>query len=195
MAFRFPAPPDDDELYELLNLGLSLYAGGAPFEAHEAWEYAWGAEVGRTKLTLQALIQIAAALHKHNTGVPRGTCKLLAKAADKIEEIRAGCDAWLGIDLARLANDVARALEHADAVALGGGGSVDTPALPACSGPDGFVYLHGFASSPGSNKARVIAHALRDSGFHVDIPDLNDGGFEHLTIQRAIDQARRHVRD
>ena len=194
-VFRFPSPPDDDELYDLLDLGLSLYAGGAPFEAHEAWEYAWGGEVGRTKLTLQALIQIAAALHKHDTGVPRGTCKLLAKAAAKIEEIRTGCDAWLGVDLSRLAEDVRQALEQADAVALGQGNSVVPPMLPSCSGPDGFVYLHGFASSPQSNKARIIAHALRDLGFHVAIPDLNEGGFEGLTIQRAIDQVRRHIRD
>ncbi len=46
------------------------------------------------------------------------------------------------------------------------------------------IYLHGFASSPASTKAR--AFAARFPGLRV--PDLNEGGFEHLTISRVLGQ-------
>ena len=54
------------------------------------------------------------------------------------------------------------------------------------------LYLHGFASSPASNKARFFAERLRAAGAHVDIPDLAAGDFEHLTITgqlRLVEQA------
>lgn len=44
------------------------------------------------------------------------------------------------------------------------------------------VYLHGFASGPQSSKARYFRQLLEAAGAHVDIPDLADGDFEHLTI-------------
>jgi len=44
------------------------------------------------------------------------------------------------------------------------------------------LYLHGFASSPASSKARFFAEHLRSRGAHVDIPDLAAGDFEQLTI-------------
>jgi uncharacterized protein len=44
------------------------------------------------------------------------------------------------------------------------------------------VYLHGFASSPHSNKARFLGDRLRKSGIDVTIPDLASGDFEHLTL-------------
>src|SRR5215471_18231089 len=44
------------------------------------------------------------------------------------------------------------------------------------------VYLHGFASSPSSSKARRFHDALTAIGSHVTIPDLAAGDFEHLTI-------------
>jgi uncharacterized protein len=44
------------------------------------------------------------------------------------------------------------------------------------------IYLHGFASSPQSTKARFFAEKLGADGFTVEIPDLAAGDFEHLTI-------------
>jgi hypothetical protein len=44
------------------------------------------------------------------------------------------------------------------------------------------VYLHGFASGPQSSKARYFRTLLEDAGATVDIPDLADGDFEHITI-------------
>ena len=54
------------------------------------------------------------------------------------------------------------------------------------------LYLHGFASSPASSKARFFAARLRAAGGRVEIPDLAAGDFEHLTITgqlRVIEQA------
>lgn len=193
--FRFASVPDDAELYDLLNKGLALYADGQPFEAHELWEYAWKGEVGRTKLTLQAIIQIAAALHKHGVGVPGGTCKLLAKAEAKLDEVMGGCSAWLGFDLVALREAVRVSLAQADDVYNQQATQVAPPMLPDVSGPDGILYLHGFASSPRSKKVGLIAEPLRQSGLHVSVPDLNEGDFSQLTISRALALAKRHLRD
>lgn len=48
------------------------------------------------------------------------------------------------------------------------------------------IYLHGFASSPGSNKAQRFAEALALRGQPVQIPDLNEGDFRGLTISRQL---------
>lgn len=44
------------------------------------------------------------------------------------------------------------------------------------------LYLHGFASSPESRKARFFSERLRQYGFSVDTPDLAKGNFSKLTI-------------
>jgi pimeloyl-ACP methyl ester carboxylesterase len=44
------------------------------------------------------------------------------------------------------------------------------------------LYLHGFASSPASSKARYFRDNLQNAGARVDIPDLAAGDFEHLSI-------------
>jgi pimeloyl-ACP methyl ester carboxylesterase len=54
------------------------------------------------------------------------------------------------------------------------------------------LYLHGFASSPASSKARFFAARLRAAGAQVEIPDLAAGDFEHLTLTgqlRVIEHA------
>lgn len=48
------------------------------------------------------------------------------------------------------------------------------------------LYLHGFASSTGSRKARFFSERLGARGVHVDIPDLAEGQFERLTITRQL---------
>lgn len=49
------------------------------------------------------------------------------------------------------------------------------------------VYLHGFASSPASSKARHFRDRLERAGARVAIPDLNGGDFERLTITAQLD--------
>jgi pimeloyl-ACP methyl ester carboxylesterase len=44
------------------------------------------------------------------------------------------------------------------------------------------VYLHGFASGPQSSKAQYFRTLLEGIGAQIDVPDLADGDFEHLTI-------------
>ncbi|MBL8176961.1 MAG: alpha/beta fold hydrolase [Bryobacterales bacterium] len=44
------------------------------------------------------------------------------------------------------------------------------------------VYLHGFASGPGSKKAQYFARRFAAEGIAVDIPDLAEGRFETLTL-------------
>lgn len=45
-------------------VGAQLFEAGEWWEAHEAWEVEWHLAVGERRLALQALILLAAALHK-----------------------------------------------------------------------------------------------------------------------------------
>jgi len=44
------------------------------------------------------------------------------------------------------------------------------------------LYLHGFASGPSSSKARFFRERLEAAGADVEIPGLDAGDFENLTI-------------
>lgn len=48
------------------------------------------------------------------------------------------------------------------------------------------LYLHGFASSPGSRKAQFFTAKLRALDFEVEVPDLVQGRFEQLTISGQL---------
>jgi len=48
------------------------------------------------------------------------------------------------------------------------------------------LYLHGFASGPGSSKARFFRERLQSAGATVEIPSLDAGEFEHLTISGQL---------
>ncbi len=50
------------------------------------------------------------------------------------------------------------------------------------------VYLHGFASSPRSSKARFFAERAAGAGWGFTCPDLNQPDFTALTVSRMIDQ-------
>lgn len=57
------------------------------------------------------------------------------------------------------------------------------------------LYLHGFASSPASRKARYFASKFEELGFPVEIPDLTEGRFEALTVSgqlAVIERAAAH---
>ncbi|MBE8998546.1 alpha/beta hydrolase [Nostoc sp. LEGE 12447] len=51
-----------------------------------------------------------------------------------------------------------------------------------------YIYLHGFASSPNSAKARDIGDRFAKIQTKLKIPDLNAGDFSQLTITRQIAQ-------
>ncbi len=52
-----------------------------------------------------------------------------------------------------------------------------------------YIYLHGFASSPQSNKAQYLSdRAEEEMGIKLNILDLNRGDFTNLTLTRQIQQ-------
>lgn len=57
------------------------------------------------------------------------------------------------------------------------------------------IYLHGFASSPGSFKAQRFAAALRARAIESTIPDLNEDDFSGLTLSRQLALLDRLVLD
>jgi pimeloyl-ACP methyl ester carboxylesterase len=53
------------------------------------------------------------------------------------------------------------------------------------------IYLHGFASSPASSKARRFEQELGAHGVGFSCPDFNQPAFETLTVTRMLDDTRR----
>ncbi|WP_199306900.1 YqiA/YcfP family alpha/beta fold hydrolase [Anabaena sphaerica] len=58
-----------------------------------------------------------------------------------------------------------------------------------------FIYLHGFASSPKSTKAKDLIDRFAQIPIKLTIPDLNAGDFSHLTISRQINQVTAEFPD
>jgi hypothetical protein len=56
------------------------------------------------------------------------------------------------------------------------------------------IYLHGFASGPGSRKARYFHERLSKAGIEVEVPDLAQGDFEGLTISGQLRVVERLAR-
>jgi pimeloyl-ACP methyl ester carboxylesterase len=57
------------------------------------------------------------------------------------------------------------------------------------------VYLHGFASSPSSGKAQFFSRRLAEHGASVEIPQLDEGDFQRLTITGQMAVIDRAVGD
>lgn len=53
-----------------------------------------------------------------------------------------------------------------------------------------YLYLHGFASSPNSNKARTFRDRFAQCNLPLLIPDLNQNDFTHLTLTRQLQQVK-----
>lgn len=49
-----------------------------------------------------------------------------------------------------------------------------------------FIYFHGFASSPQSQKATAFTRRFAALGLPLTVPDLEGGDFKHLTISRQL---------
>jgi predicted metal-dependent hydrolase len=118
------AGPDDK-----LRAGLEAYAAGRYFEAHERWEEHWLAERDpRERRFVQALIQIAAAMHKARvTGQIGGAMRLLARALEKLRSLP---PSHAGIDVGALLGAGERAL-----AALARDGALDAALVPRLESP------------------------------------------------------------
>jgi pimeloyl-ACP methyl ester carboxylesterase len=55
------------------------------------------------------------------------------------------------------------------------------------------LYLHGFASSPQSTKAIVLAEHLGRHGVRLVTPDFNEPDFFTLTVSRMLEQTDRAI--
>jgi pimeloyl-ACP methyl ester carboxylesterase len=49
-----------------------------------------------------------------------------------------------------------------------------------------FVYFHGFGSGPQSRKAQAFREVFADHDIELEIPSLDEGDFEHLTISGQL---------
>jgi pimeloyl-ACP methyl ester carboxylesterase len=68
------------------------------------------------------------------------------------------------------------------------------PRLPAPDLNAGHVvYLHGFASGPGSTKVRYFTERLAEHGITLSCPDFNQPDFTTLTMTRMLEQLRAEL--
>jgi uncharacterized protein len=56
------------------------------------------------------------------------------------------------------------------------------------------LYLHGFASGPGSKKARFFRERFAEPGIAIEVPDLADGDFRGLTLTGQLRVIERLAR-
>jgi uncharacterized protein len=89
--------------------GVRLFNAHAFFAAHEALEDAWRAATGDEKRFLQALTQLAVALHHFSTGNRAGARSVLDRATRTLQAYPA---AYLAIDVARLRGELAAWQAH-----------------------------------------------------------------------------------
>ncbi|MFP5276748.1 MAG: DUF309 domain-containing protein [Acidobacteriota bacterium] len=111
-----PSMPLDWQQSDLA-AGLHCYRGGRFFDAHEHWEDAWRARQGAEKRFLQALIQIAVAMHHFQQGNRVGAASLLGRALRRLEEFPS---AFCGVELEQLRTGLrawSEALEQSAAAA------------------------------------------------------------------------------
>jgi hypothetical protein len=54
-----------------------------------------------------------------------------------------------------------------------------------------YLYLHGFASGAKSRKAQAFREGLAERGIELEIPELDEGDFEHLTVSGQLGVVER----
>ena len=79
--------------------GIALFNQARFFDAHEVLEDVWRPARGRRRRFLQALIQVAVALHHHSRGNLTGARSLLARGGNTLAPYPS---VYAGLDLRRL---------------------------------------------------------------------------------------------
>lgn len=93
--------------------GLRCYRNSEFFLAHEHWEDVWRPCEGPERLFLQAIIQVAVAMHHFSRGNRAGASSLLRRSLAKLEKFPA---VFGGVDVERLREGMRawlRALDNA----------------------------------------------------------------------------------
>jgi uncharacterized protein len=172
------------KVYATLNQGLGFYAKKQYGEAERVFAKVAQGEKGNEAKAAGSLRLLAGALSTRDEREARRKISAAAALARSVADAQGSA---LGIDFLELA----KALE----ARASGSSAIRAPELPKRSGPDGILLLHGFPSSPDSPKNKKVAEELRALGYFVSAPDLNDGDFQNLTVSRAVEQARRCLRE
>jgi predicted metal-dependent hydrolase len=94
---------------DALKRGLSLFNAQDYFEAHEVWEEWWRATTSPEKQNIQAIIQVAVAMHHYTTGNCEGARSVMERALRNLED--AG-DEFRGLDLVRLRGDMRQVIQQ-----------------------------------------------------------------------------------
>ena len=82
-----------------LRQGVTLFNRGHFYDCHEVLEDVWRPARGRRRRFLQALIQVAVALHHHSRGNLIGARSLLARGSNTLTQYPA---VYAGLDVRRL---------------------------------------------------------------------------------------------
>lgn len=112
MCFDFSAfslenfsDPCQQELHPQARVGLTLFAEGRYFEAHEALEQAWRESSGPQRALYQGILQVGVAYHHILQGNYAGALKMFARAQANLEAFERPCS---GVDVPQLREDARR---------------------------------------------------------------------------------------
>lgn len=144
---------------DLFEEGLAAYEAGDYYEAHEKWEEIWNVEEDDDhRRFLQALIQIASALHKLTHGVePRGALRLLDRALEKT----AGLPALHGgLALGALREGVARFRQEAERALSGDLASLDLSLVPRIAREGEAIAWRARPGAPAPDASRTFREGV-----------------------------------
>jgi len=143
----------------LFDEGLAAYEAGDYYDAHEKWEEIWNDEENDDhRRFLQALIQIASAMHKLTHDVePRGALRLLDRSLERTEGLP---DTHGGIALARLREGVLRFRTEAERAVAGDLKTLDMSLVPPIARAGGAIAWRARPEAPMPDAGRTFREGV-----------------------------------
>jgi predicted metal-dependent hydrolase len=143
----------------LFEEGLAAYEAGDYYDAHEKWEEIWNDEEDDDhRLFLQALIQIASALHKLTHDVePRGALRLLDRALEKTAHLPA---VHGGVALRALREGVTRFRAEAERALAADLRSLDLSLVPRIAREGAAIAWRARPGAPIPDAARTFREGV-----------------------------------